>query len=171
MNEYYDDDAPKMNEEGHPVWSGFDWANPGIDTAEEMRGELAGYQGSDGTWVELIDDTPQIDALFAYVAEPKHRFDIDERDYSAKNMAAMFAARCVEYTGWYEIGHDYLEDHYPGLIQDPLACMHDEDIQQVGANIGGSEHEEERYMWVEAEDGRVFCIVRPAYVEKDGARK
>lgn len=173
MNEYdrMCEDDPE-DEHGHRVWPGFDWANPAADNHEEdMREALKGYEEEDGTWVELMDDKAKADALFEYLAEPKHRFDIDERDYSAKNMAAMFEARCVPYQGWYEIGHDYLEERYPGIIQDPLACMHDEDIQQVGANIGGSEHEMERYMWIEADDGRVFCIVRPAYADNDGARK
>jgi hypothetical protein len=171
MNEYDRMcEDPEVNEDGHRVWPGFDWANPGTN-AEDMREALAGYEAEDGTWEAMTDDEEQIDALFEYLADPKHRFDIDERNYSAKNMYDMFEARCVPYEGWYQIGHDYLEDHYPGLVGDPLACMHNEDIQQVGANIGGSEHETERYLWVEADDGRVFCIVRPAYADAEGARK
>lgn len=172
MNEYDRMcEDPKTNEDGDQVWPGFDWANPAADDhAEDMREALKGYEEEDGTWVELLDDA-KIEALFEYLAEPKHRFDIDERDYSAKNMAAMFEARCVPYDDWYQVGSQYLEDHYPGILKDPIAHMDDEHVHQVGANIGGSDHETERYLWVEADDGRVFCIVRPAYVEKDGPRK
>jgi len=174
LSEYFHDrmcEDPEVNEEGHRVWPGFDWANPGADgNAEDMREALAGYEDEDGTWVQLMDDDAKIDALFEYLAEPKHRFDIDERSYSAKDMYDMFEARCVPYEDWYQVGSQYLEDHYPGILKDSLADMDDEHIGQVGANVGGSEHETERYLWVEADDGRVFCIVRPAYVETDGAR-
>lgn len=172
MNEYEDTgEGLKVNEEGHQVWPGFDWAHPDAETAEAMREALTGYQEDDGTWVEIIDDTPQIDALFEYVAEAQHRFDIDEADYSAKDMAAMFEARCTVYDeGYYEVGRDYLREYYDGVHKDPIVGMTEEDIKQVGANLAGSEHEERRYLWVEAEDGRVFCIVRPDYADAQGAR-
>ena len=66
---------------------------------------------------------------------------------------------------------EYLNDHYPGILKDPLAHMDDEHVGQVGANIGGADHETERYMWIEADDGRIFCIVRTAYIEAEGNRK
>lgn len=160
-----------MHDDTTPSWPGFAWANPGLDSsADDMREALQGYEEEDGTWVTLMDDDAQIDALFEYLAEPKHRFDIDESDYTAKAMAEMFEARCVPYEDWYQIGSQYLEDHYPGLLKNPLASMDDEHVSQVGANLGASDHEAERYMWVEADDGRIFCIVRPAYVESPGAR-
>ena len=107
MNEYdrMCEDDPE-DEHGHRVWSGFDWANPGADGNEEdMREALTGYDDEDGTWVELLgSDDAKIDALFEYLAEPKHGFDIDETDYSAKAMAEMFEARCVPYEDWYQVG-------------------------------------------------------------------
>lgn len=153
-------------------WPGFEWAKPSGETiADEMREALAGYYNGLGVWVDLIDDEAKIDALFEYLAEPKHGYDIDENDYHARTMAAMFEARCVEYDdGYYKVGREYLDDHYGKVYKDPIVGMTEEDIKQVGANLAGSEHESERYMWVEADDGRVFAIVRPAYADKEGNR-
>lgn len=164
------------DEHGHEVWPGFEWAKPsGEAIAEDMREALTGYDDEDGTWVELLgSDDEKFDALFEYLAEPKHGYDLDETDYSAKAMAEMFEARCVVYdedsSGYFEIGRIYLDEHYNNVREDPLVGMTDEDVCQVGANIAGSEHEVERYFWYEATDGRVFAIVRPAYADKEGNR-
>lgn len=161
------------DEHGHEMWPGFEWAKPsGETTADDMHEALTGYDGDDGAWVELLgSDEAKIDALFEYLADPKHGYDIDETDYSAKTMAEMFEARCVEYDdGYYKVGREYLDDHHGEVYKDPIVGMTEEDIQQVGANLAGSEHEKERYMWVEADDGRVFAIVRPAYADKEGNR-
>mgnify|MGYP001581742649 FL=1 len=174
MNEYDRMcEDPEVDEEGHRVWPGFDWANPSADDNDEaMREALGGYQEEDGTWADvLIDDEAKVDALFEYLADPKHGFDIDEADYSAKAMAEMFEARCLVYDeGYLEIGRLYLDDHYGKVHEDPIVGMTDEDVKQGGVNLAGSEHEVERYLWVEADDGRVFCIVRPAYVKAEGNR-
>lgn len=167
---YEHDDEPQYNENGERIWPGFEWAQPPTHQARDAMCEaLLGDDDGDGE--PPMTDEEKVAALLEYLADPKHGYETDETDYTARELAAMFEARCVEYEGWYEVGANYLNDHYSGIIDDPLACMHTEDVQQVGANVGGSEHEEERYLWVEADDGRVFCIVRPTHVEKDGARK
>lgn len=147
-----------------PTWPGWAWAKPEAadepDTAAAMREAL----------LRCNDDEEAAYALLEYVADPKHRFDLDETEYSAEAMADMFAERAVEYEDWYQIGSQYLIEHYPGLLQDPLVAMRDEEVSQIGVNIGRSEHEEERYLWVEADGGRVFAIVRPAYATSAGGR-
>lgn len=154
-------------------WPGFEWAKPsGEAIADQMREALAGYYNGLGAWVDLIDDESKIDALLEYLADPAHGYDIDETDYSGKTMAAMFERRCTEYPeGYYEVGQQYLDEHYSGVDKDPIVGMNEEYVKEVGVNLAGSEHEKARYLWVEADDGRVFAIVRPAFVDQEGNPK
>lgn len=176
MNEYdrmCEDDEVKVNADGQQTWAGFEWASPingamREDMCESLRGE--DNPDRDDDQIEVLDEA-EAEAMLDYLADPKHGYDQSVTEYSAADMIAMFRERAVPYTDWYEVGAGYLEDHYPGLLKDSVAHMDDEHVSQVGANLGGSDHEVERYLWVEANDGRIFAIVRPAYVQAQEEHK
>lgn len=139
-----------------PAWPGFEWARPSQSAMEEdMRDGLA----------EALDlDGGAVAALLEYVAHPGHGYDIDETDYTAVQLAELFTDNHAEYTDWATVGTQYLDDHYPGLLEDGLVGLDNDAVRQVGVNVGASEHEVERHFWYEADDGRIFAIARPAHI-------
>lgn len=139
-----------------PSWPGFEWANPSQSAMEEdMRDGLA----------EALDlDGEAVAAVLEYLADPKNGYDTSETKYTAAQLAELFNDNHAEYTDWITVGTEYLNDHYPGLIEDGLAGLDNDVIKQVGVNVGGSEHEVERHFWYEADDGRIFTIARPHHI-------
>lgn len=154
----YDDDSDDATAPG--AWHGFDWAGTGPGRWEEMVEALS----------EHDCDVPEAQAALVYLEEVDGVLD-DNTVYTAAQIAALFKGRIEdEYENWAKIAEPWIDEHYPGLLSDPLVrdafgASITEWEDELGRVLAGAD--QERYWWHETDGGTVMAVLRPGHTKND----
>lgn len=150
------------NEDAPGAWYGWDWANPGENELEMREALFDHFDGEAG-----------IEAVMAYLAEVDRVLDEDGH-YTGEAIAELFKARiAVEYESWAKVAEPWIDDHYPGLLKDPLirdafGPMVTEWEDLLGRVIAGADST--RYWWHETGAGTILAVLRPGYTNDGGTQ-
>lgn len=151
------------NEDAPGAWYGWDWANPSGDEPEQMREALFDH----------FDDEARIEAAMAYLSEVDRVLD-EDRHYTGEAIAELFKTRIeIEYESWAKVAAPWIDDHYPGLLDDPIirsafgasVTEWEDDLARIIAGADST-----RYWWHETDAGTILAVLRPGYTSEGAAQ-
>lgn len=145
-------------------WRGQDWANPGTVMWGEMVEALNEH---------LDNGVPHAVAAMTYLEEVDGVLD-EAAVYTVERIAALFKARVeAEYENWGKVAEPWLDDHYPGLLVDPLIRdAFGSGAEEWEGDLGRviAEADSTRYWWHEGEDGTILAVLRPGHTGEGAAQ-
>lgn len=159
MNYYSSKDEDELE-----PWYGMTWAYAEAPLWEEMAEALNEH---------LDDGVPHAIAAMTYLEEVDGVLD-EDTVYTAEQIAELFTTRVkAEYENWGKVAQPWIDDHYPGLLDDPLirdAFGHgiaewEDDLGRIIAKI-----DEHRYWWHETDSGTILAVLRPGHTSDGSAQ-